>query len=81
MTGMELKKIREAHGLTQRELAKQIGMSEITISVYERGLRNPKPNIVKLLRMFFASKLAEKCPKRDCPMRDIYDTARIEGNA
>ena len=37
MTGKELKKIREKMGFTQKQLAKELGVSKVTISGWERG--------------------------------------------
>ena len=40
--GKRIKKIRSDKGLTQKQLAKIAGIGEMTISQYERGVRQPK---------------------------------------
>ena len=47
------KKLREQKGLTQAQLARQIGISEQSISKYERGKRNPKIENLEALANFF----------------------------
>lgn len=44
--GAELRECREAAGLKQRELAKAIGVSYVSVSRYETGARSPKPEDV-----------------------------------
>jgi ribosome-binding protein aMBF1 (putative translation factor) len=39
--GMRLRWVREARGLTQAEIADQVGVSDSAWSLYERGLRFP----------------------------------------
>lgn len=38
---------RKAKNLTQLELSQAIGISQITLSSYEQGIRNPKPKTAK----------------------------------
>ena len=38
---------RKAKNLTQQELAEAIGISQISLSTYEQGIRTPKPQIAK----------------------------------
>ena len=38
---------RKAKGLTQKELAEAIGVSQISLSTYEQGIRTPKPQAAK----------------------------------
>ena len=46
--GKEMKKIREEKKLSQKELAKKLGISQSTLSDYEAGRRkNPGIGIVK----------------------------------
>lgn len=47
------KKLREQKGLTQAQLARQIGISEQSISKYERGERKPKSETIEALANFF----------------------------
>lgn len=44
--GAELRECRDDAGLTQRELAEQLGISHVAVSRYERGTRTPKPEDV-----------------------------------
>lgn len=44
---------RQSNGLSQRELAKKIGVSASTIGMYESGQRFPKPEIEEALADIF----------------------------
>ncbi|MBB5156620.1 helix-turn-helix domain-containing protein [Saccharopolyspora phatthalungensis] len=44
--GAEIRKCRLEAGLTQQELAAQIGVSHVSVSRYESGTRSPKPEDV-----------------------------------
>ncbi|SFP04858.1 Helix-turn-helix domain-containing protein [Saccharopolyspora antimicrobica] len=44
--GAELRECRRDAGLTQQELADQIGVSHVSVSRYESGTRLPKPEDV-----------------------------------
>ena len=57
--GQMIKEKRKAIGLTQREFAEEIGIATITLQQYERGVREPKLEML----MRIASKL--KCSVRD----------------
>lgn len=51
--GMNLKMLRVKKQLTQQEVAKSIGVSQNTISNYERNSRLPKKrNLVKLAEFY-----------------------------
>lgn len=39
---MKLKELRKEKGFTQKELGKAVGISEVMIGQYERGVRTPK---------------------------------------
>src|SRR5690606_9397473 len=45
--------IRKQHGLTQRELAKKLNISQSTIGLYETGDRNPDPRTIISIADFF----------------------------
>ena len=47
--GKNIKKYRKKKGLTQRELSKQLGVTQPTITQYENGVR--KPDIVTLKKL------------------------------
>lgn len=57
---LELKVRRIRKGMNQTELAKKVGVSQNTISFYERGLRYPKKHTL--------DKLAEVL---ECDIREI----------
>lgn len=40
--GQRLKRMRKAKGLTQTELAKKMGVSHVSISMYENDIEHPK---------------------------------------
>lgn len=51
--GEKIKEYRKLKGLTQKELAKKIGMGDTTIANYEKGFRTPKKNtLFKLAKAF-----------------------------
>lgn len=45
--------LRKAKGLTQDELAKQLGLSRSAIGMYENGLREPDYETLELIADFF----------------------------
>lgn len=45
--GEKIKSLRKAIGLTQKELGDRLGISEVQVSQYERGTRNPKTEQLK----------------------------------
>ncbi|MFT8725615.1 helix-turn-helix transcriptional regulator [Liquorilactobacillus nagelii] len=63
-----IKCLREANSLTQSELAKTLKTSPQAISQYERGSRNPKPQMWEQLAWIF-----------DVPVNYVkgYETKRI----
>ena len=51
--GMKLKNLRLQAGLTQEQLAKQVGVSKSVISFYELRERTPSPDVlIKLASVF-----------------------------
>lgn len=53
MNGNKLKKLRENQGLLQKELADKIGISLSSISMYERGERQPDNETLKKISQYF----------------------------
>ena len=45
--GEEIRAARKRKGLTQKQLAEKMGVTETYISQYERDLRRPKPDTIK----------------------------------
>lgn len=49
----KIKKLREAHKMTQAELAERVGVGRSTVTKWENGDAIPRPKIlIKLSRMF-----------------------------
>lgn len=46
---IKLKRFRQSKGLNQKEFADLIGVSEISISFYERGIRRPKDKTMRIM--------------------------------
>lgn len=59
--GENVRKLRELHGWTQRELAEKVGRAQIWVSYLERGVRDTKvgalPRLAKALRTSVAALL------------------------
>lgn len=54
--GKTLKELRMQHGLTQQQLAFQLGITKSVVSYYEQQERSPSPDIlVKLASIFHVS--------------------------
>jgi len=52
MTAAKLKRLRKKLGLTQKQLAKQLGVTSLAVSFWERGTRKigePAARLVKIL--------------------------------
>lgn len=50
MTPEEIKAVRNSLGLTAKELADEIGLTENTVNRWEMGIRSPSGSAVKILR-------------------------------
>lgn len=44
---MNIKSIRQKTGVTQKEFAKEIGVSEQSVVLWETGKRTPRPSSIK----------------------------------
>jgi len=53
LLGKRLKAIREAHNLTQENLAEKLNMSSMSLSKVERGLNFISPNLLEKLCKFY----------------------------
>lgn len=51
--GSKLKELRVKAGLTQKQLAEQIGVTKSVVSFYERQERTPSPEILRKLSVVF----------------------------
>ena len=57
--GLKIAALRKKHGLTQVELGEQLGVSQTTITDYERRTPNPSLKLVQKLAAFFDVSVAE----------------------
>ena len=62
-----LRATREKRGLTQRQLAKDIGVSQNYIPALEAGSRRPGPDIRERLTKYFA-----------CAFDDLFDVVLVD---
>lgn len=53
MYGNRLKELRKERGYTQNELSKQLNISQITYSQYEREVREPSIEMLKKIANFY----------------------------
>jgi transcriptional regulator with XRE-family HTH domain len=53
MFGTKLKQLRERHGLTQEQLAKQFNTLKSSISMYEHGVRLPNAELLIDVAQYF----------------------------
>lgn len=51
MTPRQIKALRKKLGLTQAELARQLGVNRAAVNQWEHGKQNPLPMAVKFLRL------------------------------
>jgi transcriptional regulator with XRE-family HTH domain len=51
--GERIKKLREQHNLSQIRLARALGITNVQLSRYETGDRNPDPEIIKKIADYF----------------------------
>lgn len=77
--GEVLKYLRNRKGLSQSELAKRLGMSKSTISMYEIGRRQPDLNTMEVIANFFNVDMNYLYGKSNEPEGYYYDeeTARL----
>jgi putative transcriptional regulator len=62
-----LKTEREKRGLTQRQLAKDVGVSQNYIPALEAGARRPGPNVQQRLVKYFG-----------CNFEDLFDVILVD---
>jgi DNA-binding transcriptional regulator YiaG len=67
-TGALTRKARQATQLTQREFARLVGISPITVSLWETGTRRPSPMARSLLHL-----VAQDGPKAIELLRQLHD--------
>ena len=69
-----LKKLREKHGLTKRELCEKTGISERAYLTYEFGEREPKISVVQKLADFYGVTTDCLLGREPAPERDDLST-------
>lgn len=57
---MTVKEIRDAYGLTQKELAELIGLPKRTVENWEEGKSSPPPYAVKLIAFYLEHRKGEE---------------------
>jgi len=62
MTPQEIRDLRESVGLSRRKMGALIDMSGAAIESWERGLKKPRRNSIKLIKMIIVP-LAKKSGK------------------
>lgn len=74
INGVKLSEMREKAGLSQKALAKEVGVAESTISNYETGKSNPPEDKVEKLCFIL------KINKDDIEIHDVgYSFFRFDG--
>lgn len=61
-----LRKMREKHSLTQRELARRLGVTQNYIPALEAGTRNPGPKLRQSLMQLF-----------QCDFEDLFEVVMV----
>lgn len=56
---MELKMMRKRKGITQAELAQELGVSQRAVAAYELGERRPSPEVAKKMMEIFGLSVSE----------------------
>lgn len=67
--GKKLAELRAKHGLTQVELALQLGVSQKTVTHYERRTANPSLELINRLAEFFNVGAAELVDEEATPQK------------
>ena len=75
-----LRKIRKARGLKQKELAKLVGVSESSISQYESGTKTPSFETALKLAEALDCESADLVSTRDLPIREDKKITATSGD-
>src|SRR3546814_7156439 len=73
--GARLRRLRELHGLSQRELAKRAGVSNATISLIEQNRASPSIGSLKKVLDGIPVSLADFFASADLPREQVFFTA------
>lgn len=74
--GERLSKARKLKGLTQQEAANRLGVSNGTISGYERGYRDPDTDILTAMSNLYESSIDYLTGRTENPNRTLSDPSR-----
>ena len=61
-----LKQLRERTGMTQKELAKSLGVDQSAVSLWEKGKTSPRADVAIRITQLL-----------DCTLDDIYRTKQL----
>lgn len=61
-----LKQLRERKGMTQKELAKSLGVDQSAVSLWEKGKTSPRADVAIRITQLL-----------DCTLDDIYRTKQL----
>ena len=77
--GVKLKKLRQNVGMTRKQLAEKLGITEISVGNYERGLREPSLEKLIVLSNLFCVSIEELIGADDVLLKNkIIENYRIE---
>lgn len=80
--GERLRELRRSHGLSQRELARQSGVANATISLIENGKLNPTVSMLKKVLDGVPLRLSEFfSDKADAPEKVFFRSGELTGIA
>jgi transcriptional regulator with XRE-family HTH domain len=76
--GEEVKRLRQAKGWTQEQLAVYAGSSQPTVNLLEAGKRNPSASTLEKLARALEVEVVELFPKLQTPQPSLEDAAQSE---
>jgi len=76
--GKRLAALRKKQGITQADLAEQLGITQQTVTHYERRTANPSIELVQRLAAFFDVKAADLIENDAPPERQLRRTTHLE---
>src|ERR671910_3783346 len=76
--GEEVKRLRQAKGWTQEQLAVYAGSSQPTVNLLEAGKRNPSAATLDKLARALEVEVVDLFPKQQAPQPSLEDAAHSE---
>ena len=76
--GEEVKRLRQAKGWTQEQLAVYAGSSQPTVNLLEAGKRNPSASTLEKLARALEVEVVQLFPKLQTPQPSLEDAAQSE---